>query len=97
MEASIWVALIGGIALIINTYLSVRQRRQLGEVHEQVKNTHSTNFREDMDEALEGISHLKREFANVRRELRQERAARIKLQELVDAELLRRRGNRVRQ
>lgn len=94
VDPTIVVAVIGAVAAIITTYLQFRQRRRVEEVHEQVKNTHTTNLREDIDE---GFSHLRREIAGLRRDLRAERQARIKLQEQVDAELLRRRGNRVRQ
>lgn len=93
MDPTIVVALIAALAGIVTTVLQLRQRKQVGEVHEQVKNTHSTNLREDMDKMANLLRHVRGELAGLRRELRQERAERFDLESRYSAHLSKHHGS----
>jgi hypothetical protein len=91
------VAIIGGIFGLATTIIVGHQRKQLREVHEQVKNTHSTNMREDIDDLAHGMRRLmdkvelliegqrrqETENAELRADLRIERQERMALADRV--------------
>lgn len=85
MDPTIVVAIVAAAAGIVTTVLQLTQRRRVDEVHEQVKNTHSTNLREDIDRMATLLKHVRGELTGLRRELRQERQERIGLEMRVDA------------
>lgn len=49
VDPTIAVALIGAIGAVATTALSIWLRKRLNEVHHQVKNSHETNLRDDVD------------------------------------------------
>lgn len=70
--ASVIVATIAAAASIGTVVIQGRQGRRLNEVHDQVKNTHTTNLREDLDQ-------LHVEVSGLREDLRLEREERLQL------------------
>lgn len=72
-SVAVWVATIAAISSIVTTYIQVRFGRRLGEVHEQVKNTHSTNLRQDIDEIKSEVRRQGREIAELRADMRVDR------------------------
>lgn len=100
-----WIGL-AGVALVqvgTLTALLIQQRRSnrdLGDVKDQVQNSHTTNLRDDIDgmkrsvEALVDIPRdirgIREDIGGMRGELREEREARLNLQHQVDAALRRR-------
>jgi hypothetical protein len=74
--------LAGGIASGIVANRQTRQR--VDEVHGQVKNSHKTNLRDDIDSVLDGLRDLRSDFADMRGELYQERHERVELGYRVD-------------
>lgn len=85
MDPSIWVAIISVLGTLIVTFgpkvlKSLNERaRQLGEVHEQVKNTHTTNMREDIDLLLELMRSMQADITGLRHDGQQERQERVDL------------------
>lgn len=76
VDPIIWVAAISTAGTLVVAYLRRQDRKRLDEVHYQVKNSHRTNLREDIDELLLGYRRLLKE-------LRRERLARRALAERV--------------
>ncbi|MEU5902152.1 DUF2746 domain-containing protein [Streptomyces venezuelae] len=80
------VALIGALVELLR-----RQHRVMGEVRDQVSNTHTTNLRDDVDrvitglgQVLEGQAQHSREMAGIRDDLAHERAERLAVAERLD-------------
>lgn len=86
MDSSIAAALIAAITGVATTALTVRQHREVVMVRAQVKNSHSTNLREDVDKVLDkldavidGQSRHDSEIAGLRADMRVERQERLAL------------------
>lgn len=87
IDPSVQVAIVSVLGTLIVTFgpkvaRNLNERaRQLGEVHEQVKNTHTTNFREDLDQVrdlvIAGFKKVDARIDGIHDEIRQERAERF--------------------
>lgn len=75
--ATVAVAFIGGIFSVITVLLQLRQRGKVNEVHAQVKNSHSTNLREDMDRIHHTIKSMQGQITGLVRALEKERKTRL--------------------
>ncbi|MEU8133228.1 DUF2746 domain-containing protein [Streptodolium elevatio] len=97
MDPNVQVALVSAGGMIAVALVGVvveflrRQSSTLGEVREQVSNTHSTNLRDDVDRVLRGLDQVLegqaehgREIAGLRAEIRHERAERLAVAERLD-------------
>lgn len=92
IDATVIVALIGAVAGLITTGLQIWQRKRIGEVHAEVKNSHTTNLRDDMDLMHHKLDYLitgqrrhDDEISGLRDDLRQERKERLALAARVDS------------
>jgi hypothetical protein len=79
-------AVIAAVASIVTALLGLWQRRHLADVRAEVKNSHTTNLREDIDRLIEGVDSLMEgqrrhdaEIAGIRADLRIERRERLAL------------------
>ena len=86
MDATIAAALIAAGTGLATTALSVRQHRETLLVRAQVKNSHTTNLREDVDTVLakldaviDGQQRHDAEIAGLRADMRVERQERLAL------------------
>lgn len=80
----IFISLTSLAGVVLPVWLVNRTRKhgsEIGEIKEQVCNTHDTNLRDDLDEIrdlfLEGLSEIRRDIGGLREELRTERVERI--------------------
>ncbi|MEU0739267.1 DUF2746 domain-containing protein [Streptomyces sp. NPDC006134] len=80
------VALVGAVAELLR-----RQHRVMGEVREQVSNTHQTNLRDDLDRVIAGLDRVlagqtehSRDIAALRADLSHERVERLAVAERLD-------------
>lgn len=99
MSPEVWAALVTGVFLVLVTIITatlprlLRQGRDIAEVKDQVKNSHGTNLRDDLDalryEMRGGFARVFEHMGEVRTDLLAERAERLRL-----AELLRLQGDR---
>lgn len=94
MEPSIAVAIIAATASIATAGLGFAQRRHVADVREQVKNSHGTNLRDDIDRVLDGMELLlesqrqhAKEIGGLREEMRHERVERRDLEQRLDDHL----------
>lgn len=78
------VALITGGFGLATVLATNRMNRRLGQVHDQVANTHDTNLRDDIDRVLTGLDDVRDDIASLRTELSHERSERIELGWQVD-------------
>lgn len=95
MSPEVLAALVSGIFLLLVAVVSIllprllRQGRDIAEVKYQVKNSHRTNLRDDLDalrqEMRGGFSRVFEHMGEVRTDLLAERAARLHLAELIAA------------
>lgn len=85
VDPSIWVAIISVLGTLTATFgpkllkALLAGVSKLDEVHEQVKNTHSTNLREDLDVIAELVRGVQADIAGLRQDIRQERQERVDL------------------
>ncbi|GGN40138.1 phosphoenolpyruvate-protein kinase (PTS system EI component) [Actinoplanes campanulatus] len=83
LEAPVQAAIVTAAGTVIVALLGLglefmrRSHKRIGEVREQVANSHKTNLRDDIDRVLDGIDGL-------RQEIRHERAERLALENRVD-------------
>lgn len=91
MEPSIAVAAIAAAASIATATLGLVQHRRLGVVKAEVKNSHPTNLREDVDQVLskldsviDGQRRHDSEIAGLRTDLRVERQERLVLADRIE-------------
>jgi hypothetical protein len=84
--SAVTVALIGALVELLR-----RQHRAIGEVRDQVSNTHETNLRDDLDRVitsldrvLDGQAQHSRDIAALRDDLAHERAERLAVAERLD-------------
>ncbi|MER5632174.1 DUF2746 domain-containing protein [Streptomyces nitrosporeus] len=73
-----------------------RQHRVMGEVRDQVSNTHQTNLRDDLDRVISGLERVldgqaehSRGIAALRTDLSHERAERLAVAERLDHHIAR--------
>ncbi|QFP95515.1 hypothetical protein SEA_GAUGELDP_32 [Mycobacterium phage GaugeLDP] len=73
--------LLGVVAPIMLTRNSKQHSKTLGDIREQVANSHDTNLRDDIDELArlvrEGFTETRKDISGLREELRTERIERI--------------------
>jgi hypothetical protein len=86
MDSTIAAAIIAAASGIATTALTVRQHREVVMVRAQVKNSHTTNLREDVDKVLDkldavidGQTRHDSEIAGLRADMRVERQERLAL------------------
>jgi hypothetical protein len=88
-----WASIITGFFAIVVVIVSatlprlLKQGRDIKEVKEQVKNSHGTNLRDDLDalryEVRGGFSRVFEHMGEVRTDLLAERAERLRLADLL--------------
>lgn len=79
IDPNIVVAAITTAGAIATAFIVRAQKRRIDEVHEQVKNTHTSNLRDDVDKLIEFNQLALREIAALRTDLQLERQERIAL------------------
>lgn len=76
-DASNWMDVIDHVAVILGAILlaavpswfSMRNHKGITEVKNQVKNAHSTNLRDDLDRAINGVEALSTDVRGLRQDL----------------------------
>ena len=81
VDPTIYVALISAATGVATTGLTVWQRKRINEMHYEVKNTHTTNLRDDIDRGFESV---RSDIAGLRQDQRQERQERMDLGDRFD-------------
>lgn len=66
------------MAAAIPSWFAARNHRSLNEVKNQVKNAHSTNLRDDLDRAINGVEALSVDVRGLRHDLALEEERRRK-------------------
>lgn len=87
MDSNLFVALIGGTFTLLTAVSVEWQRRQhnaVREVRAQVKNSHSTNLRDDIDRVLRALERQEGALGGIRTDMRVEREERLTLERRVD-------------
>ncbi len=98
VDPTVWVAAITGLIALTTTVVTLRQNSHIDGIKAQVKNSHNTNLRDDIDglrheiERVTGkVDHVlaaqqrqERDIAGFREDLRQERWERLALSERFD-------------
>jgi hypothetical protein len=86
MDATIAAALIPTVGSLLTAAIAMHSRRQMAVVRAEVKNSHSTNLREDVDKVLaklddviDGQHQHDAEIAGLRADMRIERQERLAL------------------
>lgn len=62
VQSAIVAAIAGVVVAATAAFANRGNHRRIDEVHEQVKNTHSTNLREDIDRMVSGLDRLESRF-----------------------------------
>lgn len=76
VDPTIVVAAIGTVGTIIVAIIQTHHGRRVKEVHEQVKNSHPTNLRADVDEIKAELRRQGEEIAQLRADIRVDRLIR---------------------
>lgn len=63
--ASMFAATIAAIVSIVNTRITSRNTKHIGEVKEQVQNSHGTNLRNDIDSIIASNTSIHDRITNI--------------------------------
>lgn len=95
LDPIVQVAFVSGgfglLSLIVSELRLRKQAGQIGEISEQVKNSHETNLRDDVDRVLSGVETLVeaqrrqgQDITGIREDVRMERTERVALSDRLD-------------
>lgn len=65
----VWIGLVLLAAAAVPSILSMRNHKTLSSVHNEVKNSHASNLRDDLDRAIRGIEALAHDVRGLRTDL----------------------------
>ena len=94
LDADLAIVMAAGFTALSAVGVALIQRntaieKGITETMEQVKNSHVTNLRDDLDEVYETVVHIVKVLEGMDQEMRTERAERVNLSDRMDAHISR--------
>lgn len=90
----IWIGLVLLAAAAVPSILTMRNHKTLSSVHQEVKNSHASNLRDDLDRAIAGIEALAHDVRGLRTDIATEEDRRRQQVAELRADLEHRTGRR---